>query len=64
VFNVNINGAAALSNFDIIAAAGAANKAVAKQVTATADSSGTITIQFVTVKDNAQVNGIEVVSSS
>jgi hypothetical protein len=37
---------------------------VAKQVTATADSSGTITIQFVTVKDNAQVNGIEVVSSS
>ena len=28
--------------------------------TATASGTGTITIQFVTVKDNAQVNGIEI----
>jgi hypothetical protein len=60
VFNVNVNGQAALSNFDIVGAAGAANKAVVEQFVATADSSGTITIQFVTVKDNAQVNAIEI----
>jgi hypothetical protein len=59
-FNVSINGQAVLSNFDIIAAAGGANKAVVKQFSATANASGTITIQFVTVKDNAQVNGIEI----
>jgi hypothetical protein len=33
---------------------------VAWSFTASASSSGAITIQFVTVKDNAQVNGIEV----
>lgn len=63
IFNVNINGQTVLSNFDIVAAAGGANIAVVKQMSATADSSGTITIQFVTVKDNAQVNGIEVLGS-
>ena len=31
-----------------------------EQFTAVASSTGTITIQFVTVKDNAQVNGIEI----
>ncbi len=31
--------------------------------TATASSTGTVTIQFVTVKDNAQVNGIEIAPS-
>lgn len=64
VFNVIINGQTLLSNFDIIGAAGAANKAVVKQLTATANSSGTITIQFATVKDNAQVNGIEVLGGT
>ncbi|HVU71150.1 MAG TPA: malectin domain-containing carbohydrate-binding protein [Ktedonobacteraceae bacterium] len=63
-FNVSINGQQVLSNFDIIGAAGAANKAVVQQFTATADSSGKITIQFTTVKDNAQVNGIEVLPVS
>jgi hypothetical protein len=33
---------------------------VVEQLTAAADSAGKITIQFVTVKDNAQVNGIEI----
>jgi hypothetical protein len=61
-FNVSINGQQVLSNFDIVATAGAANKAVVEQFTATASSSGTITIQFTTVKDNAQVNGIEILS--
>jgi hypothetical protein len=62
-FNVSINGQAVLSNFDIIGAAGAANKAIVKTFTTTAASGGNITIQFTTVKDNAQVNGIEVLST-
>ncbi|MEZ0109939.1 hypothetical protein ABH920_003953 [Catenulispora sp. EB89] len=60
LFNVTINGTQVLNSFDILATAGAANKAVVEQFTAAADSGGHITVQFVTVKDNAQVNGIEV----
>jgi malectin (di-glucose binding ER protein)/ricin-type beta-trefoil lectin protein/putative Ig domain-containing protein len=59
-FNVLINGTQVLTNFDIFATAGGEYKAVVEQFTATASSTGTITIQFVTVKDNAQVNGIEI----
>jgi hypothetical protein len=59
-FNVLINGTQVLTSFDIFATAGGQNKAVAESFTATASSAGAITIQFVTVKDNAQVNGIEV----
>jgi hypothetical protein len=51
-----------LTNFDIIAAAGAEYKAVVEQFTIPASSTGTITLQFNIVKDNAQVNGIEIVS--
>ena len=61
-FNVIINGNQVLTNFDILATAGAEYKAVVEQFTATADSTGKITIQFTTVKDNAQVNGIEILS--
>jgi Malectin domain/Fibronectin type III domain len=60
IFNVLINGTQVLSSFDILATAGGEYKAVVEQFTATASSTGTITIQFVTVKDNAQVNGIEI----
>jgi beta-galactosidase len=59
-FNVLLNGNQVLTDFDILATAGGEYKAVAESFTATASSTGTITIQFVTVKDNAQVNGIEV----
>jgi hypothetical protein len=62
IFNVIINGQQVLTNFDILATAGTEYKAVIKQFTATADSTGKMTIQFVTVKDNAQVNGIEILS--
>jgi hypothetical protein len=60
IFNVLINGTQVLTNFDIFATAGGEFKAVAESFTATASSAGAVTIQFVTVKDNAQVNGIEV----
>ena len=59
-FNVLINGTQVLTNFDIFATAGGEYIAVIEPFTATASGTGTITIQFVTVKDNAQVNGIEI----
>ncbi len=60
VFNVAINGAQVLSNFDIFAAAGGEDIAIARSFTATANSSGQIVIGFTTVKDNAKVSGIEI----
>jgi len=60
-FNVLINGTQVLTSFDIFATAGGEYIGVIEPFTATASSTGTITIQFVTVKDNAQVNGIEIV---
>jgi hypothetical protein len=61
VFNVAINGTNVLSNFDIVAAAGGPNRAVVRDFTAVADSSGKINITFSSVVDNAQVNGIEII---
>lgn len=54
-----LNGSQVLTNFDILAAADGKNSAVA-EFTTMADSNGTITIQFITSKDNAMVNGIEI----
>jgi hypothetical protein len=59
VFNVAINGSAALTNFDVFKTAGAEFKAVAKSFSPVADSSGNITITFTPTKDNATVGGIE-----
>jgi hypothetical protein len=62
IFNVSINGNTALSNFDIFVAAGNHYaKAVVKDVAATADSGGTITIQYTPVRANALSSGIEIV---
>ncbi|HZO74040.1 MAG TPA: malectin domain-containing carbohydrate-binding protein [Ktedonobacteraceae bacterium] len=63
VFNVSINGTQVLSNFDIFANVGA-DKAIAKNFTTTASASGTITIQFTTVVDNAKCSGIQLVPLS
>ena len=63
-FNVTINGAAALSNFDVYAAAGGADIADVEQFTTLADGSGQIVIAFAgvagSVDTNAAVNGIEI----
>jgi hypothetical protein len=48
-----------LTNFDIFAAAGGEFIANTQSFTATADSTGTITAQFVTVVNNALVAGID-----
>ncbi len=58
-FNVLINSAQVLTNFDIIAAAGAPNKAVINEFNALAVG-GQIVIQYVTVTDNARASGIEI----
>jgi hypothetical protein len=63
IFNVLIDGTQVLTNFDIFATAGGEYKAVVEQFSEVAPSTGTFTIQFSTVKDNAQVNGIEILSS-
>jgi uncharacterized repeat protein (TIGR02543 family) len=61
VFNVAINGTAVLSNFDIYATAGGNYRAVLREFTATANSSGQIAVQFTTVTDNATIEGIEII---
>jgi len=63
-FNVTINGATVLSNFDPATAAGAVNRAVVEQFTAVADSGGKINIAFSTVVSQPFVNGIEVLDGS
>ena len=60
-FNVSINGSQVLTNFDIFAAAGAKNKAVVREFTVNASSSGQIVITFTKgTLNNAVVNGIEI----
>jgi hypothetical protein len=61
IFNVSINGTPVLSNFDIFATAGAANKALVEPFNATANASGQIVITFTNGSvDNDMINGIEV----
>lgn len=65
IFNVAINGAAVLSNFDIIAAAGGANKAIVRQFAATANGNGQIVIGLTKGSaDYPKISGIEVTSGS
>ncbi len=60
VFNVSINSTKVLSNFDVLAAAGARFKAVAQTFTTAATSAGTIVIALNAVTDYAAINGIEI----
>jgi hypothetical protein len=59
-FNVSINGSTVLSNFDIYAAAGGQNRAIAQSFNTTANSSGQIVIQFTAITQNPKINGISV----
>lgn len=64
VFNVNINGTPALSNFDIVATAGA-NTPVVRTFAVNANGSGNIVINFLNGPvDQPKVSGIEVVPTS
>ncbi len=59
-FDVHINGARVLDDFDVFAAAGAAHEAVIREADVTASSTGRIAIVFTTVLNQALVNGIEI----
>jgi hypothetical protein len=59
-FNVSINGMTVLTNFDILAAAGAKNIAVIKQFTEPASSTGDYVITFTSVINQSLVSGIEI----
>ena len=60
LFNVTINGTSVLSGFDIYAAAGGQNRAIARTFTTTANSSGQVVIQFISGTENPKINGITV----
>ncbi len=60
LINVAVNGAPALTNFDIFGAAGGAYRAVSRSVTATADASGQITITIANVRGGAKVDAIRI----
>jgi hypothetical protein len=57
-FNVSINGTRVLTNFDIVATAGAKNTAVVEQFTQPASSTGDYVITFASVINQALVSGI------
>jgi hypothetical protein len=61
-FNVAINGATVLTAFDIHAAAGGTNRAVARTFATTANGSGQVVVQFTRAggPDNPKVSGITV----
>ncbi len=59
VFNVDINGIRALSNFDIVAAAGGPRRAVDRTIPVEV-ANGRITIDMRAVADCPQVNAIEI----
>lgn len=60
-FHVDLNGTRVLTDFDIIATAGAANKATVQEFILNSDGTGRITILFTaTTLDSACVNGIQI----
>ncbi|MGO8673157.1 MAG: malectin domain-containing carbohydrate-binding protein [Capsulimonadaceae bacterium] len=62
--NVSINGTQVLTDFDIWKTAGGENIATIQPFAATASSSGQIVIGLTTVVNNAQINGIEIDSTT
>jgi hypothetical protein len=60
-FNVTINGTTVLSNYDVYSATGARYKAIVREFTATANTSGRIVIAFTNVTDNATIEGIQII---
>jgi hypothetical protein len=65
VFNVSINGVPVLTNFDVFAVAGAADKAIAQEFPATASASGQIVVQYSQgAVDWPKSSGLEIVAGS
>ncbi len=63
-FHVKINGTQVLTDFDIVAAAGGANKAVTRTFLCTANASDQVVVQFnAGSANNPKISGIEVTSA-
>ena len=60
-FNVSINGAPVLTNFDIVSAAGGQYKAISRDTVQHANRDGTLQVSFSSVVDYASCNGIEII---
>jgi len=60
-FDVAINGITVLSNYDIYAETGTLYKAMVKEFTTTANTSGQIVIEFTNVANHPKIGGIEIV---
>jgi hypothetical protein len=60
-FNVALNGTTVLSNYDIYSVTGARYKAVVREFSVAASTSGQIVIKLTTVTDNATIEGIQVI---
>jgi hypothetical protein len=64
VFNVTINGAQVLTNFDIFGATGRKNVAIAKQFSGEASATGSVVVVLSAAVDRATIAGIEIVAAS
>jgi hypothetical protein len=61
-FNVSINGVSVLKDFDIVVAAGAADRAVVREFVVVPNSSGALAIRFTSgAADLAKASGIQVI---
>ena len=63
VFDVAVNGKTMLADYDILAKAGKKMKAVTETLEATADAAGKLVVGFKTKRDQALVNGLEVLEA-
>jgi fibronectin type 3 domain-containing protein len=63
VFNVAINGAAVLNNFDVVAVAGGNYKAIIREFNAITKSDGSLAIDFTAVVNNPIFNAVETIAN-
>ena len=63
LFDVNINGTLVLDDYDVFKMIGAQYECIIEEFVVPADAAGAITIQFVTVKDNAMISAIEILEA-
>jgi O-glycosyl hydrolase len=63
-FDVRINGVTRLAAFDVFAAAGARHRAHVRELAVQADAQGELTVEFVTLVNNALINGLERLAAS
>jgi len=63
-FNVSVNGTPVLNNFDIVAAAGGANKGIVREFTATAAAGQVVIALTAGAANNPKISGIEILGGT